>query len=347
VTDQDHDNIELFRTDFVDGQENFSAWLGEHLSSGAVYPFLMGGPQQYDLGDLLRALLPSAKEKEHQLLQIAFQKQFATAAHGFDVEGLRILGHAVARSGFSTVTFDLANSIEVLLLKLALANWTEQEQALAFVAIDQIIAALATFAFDGDANSLRVSRSLFEQSALAPFASTLFGPLALSSLKFWPILWKQLLAQASRQVPLFGHPPNPKWRNEQFGLEAAHFDIFYIFENFLEDAHAKEFTLQQIYDAAQVNDLEGPTNRAARIALYEMEECGKIVRRIGNDHDELYLNPRQIEPKLKTPERQLEKAALVAPNTKHDWSAAPGRSPLEFMIIIKNRTTTNHGLRYG
>jgi hypothetical protein len=344
MTDQDHDNIDLFRTDFVSGKNDFAAWLDSYLSQGAIYPFLMGGPQQYDLGDLLRALLPSAKKTEHELLQTAFQKQLAATAHSFNLEGLRILSHALARSGFSSVTFDLANAIETLLLKLGLAGWSDKERAHAFLAIDQTIAALAAFAIDGDVNAKRVSRMVFEQNVLAPFASSLFAPLALSNIKSWPIFWRQLLNQATRMGPLF--EPNPQWQNDELGLVASHFDVLHVFEDFLEQADAREYTLQEVYDALQA-DLDDLTEESAHLALCEMEKRGRIIRRASDDYDELYLTPRSTDLKRKTPKRQREKAAIVEPVARHDWSAAKGRLPSDLVMMLENNPATHHELQYG
>jgi hypothetical protein len=330
----DQANVELFQADFISGKRNLTAWLSQFLSSGDAYPFLMGGPQNYDLGDLLRALLPPARNEEQQLLEIAFQKSLARAAHGFDLEALRSLSHAAARSGFNTIAFDLANTIEIVMLKLEQASWEEDERAAAYLAVDQIIAALATFAFDGSKNAMRVSRILFAQNVLAPFSSSLFTPLALSDLSLWPTLWKQLLSRATHRDDVLGQQLEEKWGYERLGIRAAHFDVFHVFQDFLSSAIAKGYSLQEIYDAASLGDLDTKTKSLAEIALAELEERGLIIRRPEEDCDKLTMGYGSADPNRVEPEPQRRLVAKVEPSTRRDWRPAAGRTPQQYEELL-------------
>ena len=332
MLDQDEANLDIFESDFVGGHRDFSAWLNEYLSSGDAYPFLMGGPRQYDLGDLLRALLPPAKVAGHRILETAFQKGLAAAAHGFDLRVLGILSHAAAGSGFSTITHDLANATEVVVLKLALAEWTEDEKAEAYLAVDRIVAALATFAFDGDANALRVSKVLYEQDFLAPFASSLFTPLALEKIELWPVFWNRLVDQAARPSELFGQEPREEWRvrlGDNFDIQAAHFDTLHVFEDLIASAVAKGYSLQDIYDAAGAGNLSARTNELAEAVLLEIELRSAIMRRRTDDCDEVFLNPNKeiFRPLMSLPRTRW--TARVSPRSHHDWKPAAGHSPKE------------------
>ncbi len=350
MIDQDQANREIFDFDFVVGGKDFGNWLTEFISTRNGYPFLMGGAEQYDLGDLLRALLPPAK-RATELIERAFQRALAASAHSFDLDALTVLSHAAARSGFNVVTHDLSNAIETVTLKLANANWTEPEKAGAYLAVDAIIASLATFAYEGDKSALRVSKVLFAQPVLAPFSSALFTPLVLEDIRRWPHLWSHLLMQAGRPDELFGHDPESKWAiafNEKFKLRSAHFDVVHVFVDLITSAIVKGVELEEIYNAAFADNLTDQVKGHAQAILLHLNDAGVIIRRRGeeDEQDELYINPAMIDLDPAEDPIQVGWSATVDPSPVRDWTPVPGRTPheLEQFLIVVAPNPTRHGL---
>jgi hypothetical protein len=324
-------NLEIFRVLIVEKGRDFADWLETFLAGGDAYPFLMGGPQEYDLGDLLRALLPPARIVEQRILETAFQSRLAAAANGFDLEVLRQLAHAAARAGFNTISRDLANAVETVIRKLERAVWSEQEKASAFVATDQVIGALASFALDGDKNALRVARVLFEDDDLAPFASSLFTPLAADDIEKWPDLWCRLVQQAVRPATLFNKELEREMHFQLGGVFAAagaHFDIIDVLQDLLASSTEKGFHLQEIYDAVHTGKFSPRVMELALAALDELEGRRIILRRPNDDDQDLiFFNP-MIPVFSKT--LQISRhvwTATVGPKTTRDWRPAQGQMP--------------------
>lgn len=327
---QDHDNIKIFEDYFVNGEADFSAWLSSYLSHHESFPFQMGGLGRYDLGDLLRALLPPATEREQGILQVAFEKELARTAEGFDLETLRALAHAAARSGFDSVTPTLSRCIEITMGKLAGAQWGKRRKAAACLAVDQIIAALGRLAYDYR-SALRVAKVLFRQGELAPFASSLFGPLALDDIERWPDLWAELLEQAVRPAPLFGRRPHSKWAivlGGQHKIRAAHFDVLHVFRELLYSAAEKGFALQDIYDAASSRRVEGAAN--PMLVFNEMERLNVCIRRHNYDSatDEIYLSGLGVKSGDTPPTLERRLIARVAPKETLYWGPGSTRRQL-------------------
>lgn len=332
MIDQDDANLEIFNSAFASGQHDFDDWLKGYLSRDEAYPFLLGGPRQYDLGDLLRALWPPANQASFEILLFALEKNIKVTADGFDLNALSTLAHAVARAGLSSATHSLALAIEAVLLKLDRGTWSEEENAAAFLAIDRIVAALATFAFDGDTAAIRVSRVLFEQDDLAPFASALFTPLALACIKNWPRQWKRLVLQAGRPAVLFRKEPGPEWvfsLGDQPQPQPAHFDIFRVFEDFLGSAPCKGCSLQEIYDAANAPGLKGRRKQLAEAVLRKMESDDRraIIRPRDDSTDTVYLSPwvSAFDEARRLPKEMWK--AVVQPEVKRNWNPQTGRTP--------------------
>ncbi|MGO9330530.1 MAG: hypothetical protein ACLQJ0_20770 [Steroidobacteraceae bacterium] len=328
MVDQNEANREIFEFNFVVERHDFGEWLSQHLQTQTGYPFLMGGPEHYDLGDLLRALLPPAKDAA-RIIQAAFQRALATSAHAFDLNALSILSHAAARSAFTAVTYDISNAIDTIVIKLRHPNWTETDRANAYVAIDAIVAALAAFAYDGDRSAINISKVLFSEKVFAPFSSSLFAPLALDEISRWPLLWNHLLAQASQSVDIFSRNPDHKWRlqlADTQAVEATYFDLTHVFVDFVTSVILKGIGLQPLYDALHSDGLRREIRDRAWGILYRLEKLGVIIRRPANDHDELYANPSEVN--LTPAEDALRDAweAKVAPLEHQDWRSERGRT---------------------
>lgn len=337
---QDDANLEIFNSEYVSGGRSFAVWLEAYLDGRGAFPFLMGGPDRYDLGDLMRALLPSAKRAQHEILKTTLVANIKTAAERFDLDALRVLAHAVARSGFSSVTRSLSTAIETVSVKLERAKWSEEEKAAAHLATDQIIAALATFAVEGDTDALRVARMLYREDDLAPFSSSLFTPLALAEIKSWPAIWCRLVVLAAHSVDLFGTGPEPELgftlgsSGYEIGVESAHFDIFHVFQDFLIFAAIKEYSLQDVYDAVSAPDLPRTTRHHAEAVLGEMEERGVLMRRQNDQHDKVFLDPDIVATEAKA-RQTSEKSAIVELKLTRDWEPKTGRSAQQFEQFIR------------
>lgn len=298
----------------------------------------MGGPRQYDLGDLFRALLPPARTAGRRVLETAFQKGLAAAVDGFDLEAVRILSHAAARSGFNTVTHDLATAIEGVAVKMAKAEWTENEKAAAYLATDQIIASLAAFAFDGNRAALRVSRVLYGKDFLAPFSSSLFTPLALEKIELWPVLWLRLVNISALPSELFGQEPQEECARQIDGkleFRSAHFDIFHVFEDLIVSALAKGYAFQEIYDATFNSRLKRPAKALAESIFVEMERRGFLMRRPVDDGDEIFVNPTTNVFKQLTNIFEDKLTAKVEPKESTDWKSAAGSTPKQFELYLQ------------
>ncbi|MEX1153811.1 hypothetical protein [Parvibaculum sp.] len=292
-------NVEIFDDHFLSREKHFADWLRTYLDKGQAYPFLMSNPAEYGLDDLLTALLlPAGEIDVVRIIKEAIATSLDEAAHSFELEHIRTLAYAVARSGLHSTTPHLAAAIDILVVELQQKRWDVSEKAAAHISVDQIVSALATFACAQHSAAIRCSRALYSCDVMAPFASILFAPLAIAEMESWPLLWRDLIHHSTRRSNVFVAPEDlfKEVHNPPQGKDGdpAYYDVFGVFGQFLLSAIDRGHGLQDIWNVIQGSNASDDIYLNAATAFYEMERRQLLGRTQRDDVDILFLKPENL-----------------------------------------------------
>lgn len=271
-------NFDIFKEYFSSGELDFSSWLQLYLEKNATFPFVLGGPLDADLNELLRELVRESKGEDYNKIDSGVRQCFLRSSERFDLEGVKTIAHAIAYSGMNSNAQAVAIAIDTITYKLASVLLTKSERVSAYLAVDQMFASLSTLALSGDKTSLRVSEMCLREPKLSPFSAILFAPVAVQKIVNWPQVWEVLLKQAMTPSELFAKSPNEANAIPELSLRSAHFNALSTLEDFFSLAVRQSHSFKELVAATN-----GYAAERARIAIALLESRGRIRRSQIND----------------------------------------------------------------
>lgn len=256
-------NADIFAYFFIQKEYDFGAWVEGHLDHGTYYPFVMGGREEYELGDLLITIVTNCPDQRELVQDALIRTLQLLSFRGRDLGKIAEVAFAAARAGLTPFSRALADFLELtdeILEGVAVLSVgaKKRRSAQIILAFDVIIASFSGLALKTDDPRVTdACRKFFYNTELAMFSSLLFAPVALRDLEHALDHWNHVTEMATTRMTALGVSPRAVGLKSKIpgkGLRYAYFDLPDLFKGFEGCLVERHIPIEQIPAITQIRE---------------------------------------------------------------------------------------------